>query len=124
MHTFGGCWYGQLVEASGGGHNLKRWSKKGWSGQACPYVKIKRIGRWKWRYLLTPEGMSRKARLAREYVEASLSLYRHIRTQAKQLLGEVRAAGYKQVIIDGDGEIAEICQLTCLELGLTVVGDE
>ena len=67
--------------------------------------------------------MSRKARLAREYVEASLSLYRHIRTQAKELLGQVRAAGYSQVIIDGDGEIAEICQLTCLELGLTVVED-
>jgi len=48
---------------------LKRWSKKG-------YVKIKRIGRWKWEYLLTPEGVARKAVLATQYVEASMSLYR------------------------------------------------
>ena len=93
---------------------LKRWSKKG-------YVKIKRIDRWHWSYLLTPKGMSRKAKLASEYVEASMGLYRRTRSEAKRLLGEVRSAGYSQVIIDGDGEIAEICQLTCLEVGLTVV---
>ena len=32
---------------------LKRWSAKG-------YLKVKRIGRWQWRYLLTPQGMARK----------------------------------------------------------------
>ncbi|MFN8490952.1 MAG: winged helix-turn-helix transcriptional regulator [Caldilineaceae bacterium] len=90
---------------------LKRWSKKG-------YVKITRINRWKWSYLLTSEGMARKARLASEYVEASLSLYRRTRTEARQLLAEVRAAGYSQVIIEDESEIAEICRLTCLEMQL------
>ncbi|MGB0383324.1 MAG: winged helix-turn-helix domain-containing protein [Ardenticatenaceae bacterium] len=96
---------------------LKRWSKKG-------YVKIKRIDRWHWSYLLTPTGMARKTRLASEYIEASMGLYRRTRSEAKRLLGEVRSAGYSQVIIDGEGEIAEICQLTCLEAGLTVVDAE
>src|SRR5215212_7026696 len=85
---------------------LKRWSLKG-------YVKITRINRWKWSYLLTPDGMARKARLASEYVEASLSLYRRTRAEALRLLSEVRAAGINQVVIDGDSEIAEICRLTC-----------
>jgi DNA-binding MarR family transcriptional regulator len=93
---------------------LKRWSKKG-------YVKIRRIGRWKWSYLLTPEGISRKARLASEYVEASMSLYRRTRATARRLLGEVRAAGGNRVILLGDGEIAEIGRLTCLELGVEIV---
>jgi DNA-binding MarR family transcriptional regulator len=93
---------------------LKRWSKKG-------YVKISRINRWKWSYLLTPEGMARKARLASEYVEASLTLYRRTRTEAKRVLSEARAAGYNQVMIAGNGEIAEICRLTCLELGVQIV---
>jgi DNA-binding MarR family transcriptional regulator len=88
---------------------LKRWSNKG-------YVKITRINRWKWSYLLTAEGMARKARLASEYVEASLSLYRRTRLEARRLLAEVRAAGSNQVVIDGDSEIAEICRLTCLEM--------
>ncbi|MEZ4663124.1 MAG: winged helix-turn-helix transcriptional regulator [Caldilineaceae bacterium] len=53
---------------------LKRWSQKG-------YIKIRRIGRWQWSYLLTPEGMAQKARLASAYLEASLSLYRQMRME-------------------------------------------
>jgi DNA-binding MarR family transcriptional regulator len=96
---------------------LKRWSKKG-------YVKVKRIGRWQWSYLLTPEGIARKARLAGEYVEASLALYRRTRNEARRLLLEVQSAGYNQVAIAGAGEIADICRLTCLELGLEVVTEQ
>ena len=90
---------------------MKRWSKKG-------YVIVKRIDRWRWRYLLTPQGMAEKTVLARQYVEASMSIYRNTRTKAQTLLGQVQDAGYDEVIIAGDGEIVDICRLTCLELGL------
>ena len=93
---------------------LKRWATKG-------YVKIKRIGRWRWRYLLTPTGMKKKARLAGEYLEASMSLYRRTRTEAKCLLLQVKEAGHDQVRLDGTGDIAEIAELTCLELGMRVL---
>ncbi|MCE7982412.1 MAG: winged helix-turn-helix transcriptional regulator [Caldilinea sp. CFX5] len=95
---------------------LKRWSKKG-------YIKIRRISRWQWSYLLTPEGIARKARLASEYVEASLSLYRRTRAEAKLLLTSVRATGAHHIILAGDGEIAEICRLTCLEMGIDIVAE-
>lgn len=91
--------------------HLKRWSKKG-------YVKVSRMNRWNWNYLLTPEGIAHKAKLASEYLEVSLSLYRQTREEAKRLLGEVKAAGFDSVFVDGDGEIAEIVRLTCLEMGL------
>ena len=91
---------------------LKRWSQKG-------YVKAKRMGRWNWNYLLTPEGMARKARLAREYVDASLSLYRRTRDDAKRLGATILARGYSAVFIADEGEIGEIFRLTCLELQLT-----
>lgn len=93
---------------------LKRWAAKG-------YVKIKRVGRWRWRYLLTPSGMKEKARLAGEYVEASMALYRSTRTEAQRLLRQVKVAGYQQVRLDGEGDIAEIAALTCLELALSVL---
>ena len=93
---------------------LKRWSKKG-------YVKVRRIGRWNWSYLLTTEGIARKSQLAGEYLEASLSLYRRTRLEAQRLLHEEVNAGYRQVILQGEGEIVDICQLTCLELHLEVV---
>lgn len=95
---------------------LKRWSAMG-------YVKMKRIGRWRWRYLLTPKGMSEKARLASKYVEASMRIYRRTREQAKDLLGQVREAGFKQVVINGDGDIAEIIELTCLEMEFQIIHD-
>lgn len=94
--------------------HLKRWALKG-------FVKIKRINRWRWSYLLTPEGLAHKARLASEYVESSFALYRRTRSEATRLLNGVRSAGYSEVVVDGDGEIADICRLTCLELGLDVV---
>ena len=93
---------------------LKRWSEKG-------YVKVKRMGRWRWRYLLTPQGMAEKANLASKYFEYSFALYRQTREQATLLLGEVKRAGYEQVIVAINNDVAEICQLTCLELGLGIV---
>lgn len=92
--------------------HLKRWSKKG-------YVKISRINRWNWNYLLTAEGIAHKAKLASEYLEFSLSLYRQTREEAKRLLSQVKEAGYDSICIDGEGEIAEIVRLTCLEMGIT-----
>ena len=88
---------------------LKRWSNKG-------FVKVKRIGRWNWNYLLTPEGLAHKSSLATKYVDASMSLYRRTRADAQKLLAKVKAAGFEQVYVDGNGEIAEICHLTCLEM--------
>jgi DNA-binding MarR family transcriptional regulator len=95
---------------------LKRWSAKG-------LVKVKRIGRWRWRYLLTPQGITEKAHLAASYVEWSMTLYRMTRSQAQQLLSEVKEAGYESVRLDGQGDIVDICRLTCLEFGLSEVTD-
>jgi DNA-binding MarR family transcriptional regulator len=55
---------------------LKRWAKKG-------YVNVQRIGRWQWRYLLTPTGLVRKRQLTSEYIAASFVLYRRIRHEAR-----------------------------------------
>ena len=90
---------------------LKRWSGKG-------YVIVKRMNRWRWRYLLTPQGMAEKGRLASQYFEVSMRIYRNTRSQAKDVLSQVSAAGYEQVVIVGEGDIADICHLTCLEYGL------
>ena len=96
---------------------LKRWTAKG-------YVKVKRIGRWRWRYLLTPQGMAEKARLASKYVDASMKLYRRTRVKGRELLTTIEEIGYRQVFIDGEGDIADICRLTCLELGIEVVAQK
>ena len=90
---------------------LKKWSKKG-------YVKVSRVSRWRWHYLLTPQGLAEKSRLTRRYLEASMRLFRDIRDESRRLLTQVREAGYETLVVDGDGELAEIVTLSCLEMGL------
>ena len=67
--------------------------------------------------------MTEKARLAGEYVEASLALYRRTRSEARLLLRQVKDAGFHRVRLNGKGDIAEIAALTCLELGMQVLRD-
>jgi DNA-binding MarR family transcriptional regulator len=97
--------------------HLKRLVAKG-------YVKVKRAERKKLRYIITPEGIALRARLAVDYVEHSFSLYRKTRQRVNEHLKTVEAAGYKQVRILGRGDIADICRLTCLEHGIEVVTDK
>lgn len=98
--------------------HLKRLVAKG-------YVKVKRAQRRKLRYIITPQGISRRARLTVNYVEHSMQLYRKTRRRVQQLIDEARAAGYQAVRIEklsNDPEdIFDICKLTCLEQGMALL---
>jgi len=84
------------------------------------YVKVTHLQRRRLRYLITPKGIAEKARLTVLYLQASMRLYRETRRQARRLIAEVRGAGYEQVCIQGDGDLADVCRLTCLEQGMQV----
>lgn len=96
--------------------HLKRLVAKG-------YVKVQRAERKKLRYIITPEGIALRARLTLDYVERSFDLYRRTRQRIKEHLDVIRASGYTTVRIMGDGDVADICKLTCLEQGFVVVQD-
>jgi hypothetical protein len=49
-----------------------------------------------------------------------MHLYRRTRKRVQELLAQVRASGFDSVQIVGDGDIGEICRLTCLEEGIKV----
>ena len=90
---------------------LKQWSQKGW-------LKVSQIGRWRWQYILTPQGIAERTRLAGKYLDASMQIYRQTREQARNVLGEVLLAGYSQVVVVAKGDLADILSLTCLEMGI------
>jgi DNA-binding MarR family transcriptional regulator len=96
--------------------HLKRLVAKG-------YVKVKRAQRRKLRYIITPEGIAFRARLTVNYIDQSMRLYRRVRQRVRDLLGEVRQAGYSRVRLVGEGDIADICRLTCLEGGFEIIED-
>jgi DNA-binding MarR family transcriptional regulator len=94
--------------------HLKRLVAKG-------YVKVKRAERKKLRYIITPEGIALRARLTVTYIDKSLQLYRKVRDQARESLQQVKDAGFDRVSIHGNGDIADICRLTCIEMQIQVV---
>src|SRR5258708_2093857 len=96
--------------------HLKRLIAKG-------YVKVQRAERKKLRYIITPEGIALRARLTVDYIERSFDIYRKTRQRVKEQLAVVRKAGFHEIRILGEGDVADICRLTCLEQGIAVVKD-
>ena len=95
--------------------HIKRLIEKG-------YVKVQRAERKKLKYMITPEGLA--LRLTVDYIERSFDLYRKIRQRVKKLLVTVKKAGYGQVRLIGEGDVADICRLSCLEQDIEIVSDE
>jgi len=97
--------------------HLKRMIGKG-------YVKVRQMQRRRLRYLITPQGIAEKARLTQAFMQASLRIYRETRAEARGLLAQAVEAGYDTIRLEGDGELAEICLLTCLEQKVQVAQDD
>jgi predicted ArsR family transcriptional regulator len=87
-------------------------------------VKVKRAERKKLRYIITPEGIALRARLTVDYIERSFDLYRKTRQRVKAHINEVKRAGYDSVRLIGEGDVADICRLSCIEQEIKIVQDE
>jgi DNA-binding MarR family transcriptional regulator len=96
--------------------HLKRLIEKG-------YVKVKRAERKKLKYIITPEGISLRARLTMDYIQNSFHLYRLMRKRMIDTLDQARTSGWTEVRIKGEGDLAEVCRLTCLEQGIEITED-
>ena len=108
--------------------HLKRLIAKG-------YIKVKRAERRKLLYIITPEGITFRAHLTIDYIEQSFLLYRNIRKRVRELLAEVKRAGFDHVRIESEtnlndpklsnqtNDIADVCRLTCLEQGIKISQD-
>lgn len=93
--------------------HLKRLIAKG-------YVKVRHTERRKLRYIITPEGIALRAKLTVDYIQNSFHLYRLVRERMETVLEQVRQAGYDQVRLVGEGDVADVCRLTCGEQKIQV----
>jgi DNA-binding MarR family transcriptional regulator len=96
--------------------HLKRLIEKG-------YIKIKRAERKKLRYIITPAGIALRSLLTVDYIEQQFLLYRNTRQRVREHLEQVKSAGYEKVSIRGEGDVADICRLSCLEQGVAITTD-
>ena len=93
--------------------HLKRLIAKG-------FIKVKRAERKKLKYIITPEGISLRARLLVDYIQTSMGLYRLVRDRSITAIKAVKKYGYHTVNLAGKGDVADILKLTCFEQGLGV----
>ena len=92
---------------------IRRLVRKGYI--KCVNVQSNRIA-----YLITPRGVTEKARLTYEFMEYSLHLYKDVRRHLHGVLCD-RAAHARRLAIYGKGEAAELAYLSLKELGLEPV---
>lgn len=96
--------------------HIKRLVSKG-------YVKLMRAERKKLRYIITPEGLAQRARLTVDYIDQQFLLYRRVRNKVKDIVIKLQAENVKGVRIIGDGDVADICRLTCIEQDMPISED-
>jgi DNA-binding MarR family transcriptional regulator len=97
--------------------HLKRLISKG-------YVKVKRAERRKLLYIITPEGLAMRARLTVDYIEQQFNLYRRVRQKVKEYIEQVKKDGFDRVRLVGEGDVADICRLTCLEQDMAIIDEQ
>jgi len=94
---------------------IKRLTKKG-------YIKITTIPKNRVKYILTPKGFSEKVRLTYEYMHYSINYFKDIRQRIDSVYKQMIASGAKDVIIWGDGEVAELSYISMRGLPLNLIG--
>ena len=85
------------------------------------YVRIKAFPRNRYSYLLTPQGLAEKSRLAYQHLSYFTNLYTVARQDYLELFRELERTGVRQVAFCGVDEVAEIAYLSLQETQLELV---
>ncbi len=90
------------------------------------YVRIKAFPKNRYAYILTPQGIAEKSRLAYQHLSYFTNLYTVARQDYLKLFQSLKAEGVTQVVFCGVDEVAEIAYLSLreAELELTAVMDD
>jgi len=82
------------------------------------YVRVKNFPRNRYAYLLTPQGLAEKSRLAYEHLSYFTGLYTAARQDYLALFRRLDAAGVGEVVFCGVDEVAEIAYLSLMETSI------
>ena len=82
------------------------------------FVRVKDFPSNRYAYLLTPQGLAEKSRLAYQHLSYFTSLYTVARQDYLDLFRHLEASGVHEVVFCGVDEVAEIAYLSLQETGL------
>jgi DNA-binding MarR family transcriptional regulator len=84
-------------------------------------IKVRQAPARRYLYYLTPQGFAEKARLTREYLSDSFHFFRRVRGECDEHFARAAAQGWRQVLVVGVSELAEIATLAAREHDVTLV---
>ncbi len=87
------------------------------------FIQVERTHRRKLRYTLTPKGCTLHRTLTHVYIKQSFDVYRQVRQQVKDVLKAITDAGVTTVRLNGEGDVRDVCWLTCLEYHVKITDD-
>lgn len=85
------------------------------------FVRVKNFPSNRYAYLLTPQGLAEKSRLAYQHLSYFTSLYTVARQDYLDLFQRLESKGVREVIFCGVDEVAEIAYLSLRETGLELL---
>ncbi|MBK5275032.1 MAG: winged helix-turn-helix transcriptional regulator [Desulfuromonadales bacterium] len=85
------------------------------------YIRIKNYPQNRYAYLLTPQGLAEKSRLAYQHLSYFTSLYTVARQDYLDLFLRLEDAGVRGVVFCGVDEVAEVAYLSLKETGLELL---
>ena len=94
---------------------FNRCLQKGW-------IKLRQVPKQRFFYYLTPKGFAEKASLTAQFLSYSYQFYRDARADLVNTMEEAAAKGHAQLVVLGDGELAEIAAIVSEESKAKVVG--
>jgi DNA-binding MarR family transcriptional regulator len=84
------------------------------------YVRVKNFPRNRYAYLLTPQGLAEKSRLAYQHLSYFTGLYTAARQDYLELFRRLDAEGVREVVFCGVDEVAEIAYLSLMETSISL----
>lgn len=77
------------------------------------FVKLKRVrdnpNKWRYLYLLTPEGILEKSRLTYGFLQRSIKEYYEAERRVKAGVEEMLAQGIRRIVLYGNNEVTDLC---------------
>ena len=86
------------------------------------YIKITKGPMKRVRYALTPKGFAKRIGLTYDYMQFSINYFKDVRKRIDNTYREMILSGAKNILIWGDGEIAELSYISLRGLPLKLVG--
>ncbi len=86
-------------------------------------IEVKQARRRKLRYIITAKGRALRQTLTEDYLQQSFQLYRQVRQMVKDELAKLDGAEVRAVRLLGEGDVADVYRLTCLEHQVRLTDD-